>query len=86
MTSELNNSFFKQTIRDAYSNPGTQLGAQNKNFGAVSQTDLMRGYVSSAAQAKARGNKMCFLFIHKSRGNSCLQFSVNHSEVIFSDI
>ena len=23
-----------------YSNPGTQEGAQNKNFGAVSQTDL----------------------------------------------
>ena len=26
----------------AYSNPGTQMVAQNKDFGAVSQTDLTR--------------------------------------------
>ena len=27
---------------DAYSNPGTHVRAQNKNFGAVSQVDLTR--------------------------------------------
>ena len=35
----------------AYSNPGTQVGAQNEDFGAVSQTDLTRGLVSSGTQA-----------------------------------
>ncbi len=34
-----------------YSNPDTQLGAQNKNFGADLQTDLTKGLVTSAPQA-----------------------------------
>lgn len=36
---------------DAYSNPGTQLLAQNKDFSAGWQTDETRGLVSSVAQA-----------------------------------
>ena len=31
-----------------YSNLGTQLGAKNKDFGPVSQTDLTRSLISSA--------------------------------------
>ena len=33
-----------------YSNPGTQVGALNKDFGDVSQTDLTRNLVPSVAQ------------------------------------
>ena len=33
---------FKQAIHGVYSNPGTQVAAQNKDLGAVSQTDLTR--------------------------------------------
>ena len=32
-------AFFGKANQGAYSNPGTQVGAQNKDFGAVSQTD-----------------------------------------------
>ena len=32
---------FSQTNHGAYSNPDTKLGAQNKDFGAVLQTDLI---------------------------------------------
>ena len=35
----------------AYSNPDTQLDAQSKDFGAVSQPCLTRGLISSVAQA-----------------------------------
>ena len=35
----------------AYSNPSTQVGAQNKDFDTVSQPDLTRGLVLSVAQA-----------------------------------
>ena len=33
---------FLTANHDAYSNPGTHVRAQNKNFGAVSQVDLTR--------------------------------------------
>ena len=42
---------FKQANHGAYSNPGTQVGALNKDFGDVSQTDLTRNLVLSMAQA-----------------------------------
>ena len=48
LISQLNNSFF---FYDAYSNPSTQLRAQNNDFGADLQTDLTRTLVSSVAQA-----------------------------------
>ena len=35
-------AFFKQANHGAYLNSGTQFGAQNKNLGAVSYTDLAR--------------------------------------------
>ena len=38
-----------------YSNHGTQVGTQNNDIGAVSQTDLIRGLVSSVAQANWPG-------------------------------
>ena len=34
-----------------YSNPGTQVGVQNKDFNAALQTDLTRGLVLAATQA-----------------------------------
>ena len=34
----------------AYSNPGTQVGSQNNDFSAVSQTDLTRSLVLSVAR------------------------------------
>ena len=37
-------AFFFQANHSAYSNPGTQERAQNKNYSAVSQTDLTRVY------------------------------------------
>ena len=39
---QIHKGFFKQANHGAYSNPGTQMGAQNKDFGAVLQTDLTR--------------------------------------------
>ena len=39
----LNNHLFEKANHGAYSNPGTQLGVQNKDFGAASQTDLTGG-------------------------------------------
>ena len=36
----LNKGFSEQAIHETYSNPGSQVGAQNKDFGAVSQLDL----------------------------------------------
>ena len=41
---------FQQANHGACSNPGTQLGSQNMDFGGVSQTD--QRLVSSVAQAK----------------------------------
>jgi len=35
-----------------YSNPGTQVGAQDKDFSAVSQTDLIRRLLPSVAQIR----------------------------------
>jgi len=35
-----------------YSNPGVQMRAQDKDFGAVLQMDLTRSFVLSAAQAR----------------------------------
>ena len=35
-------------------NPGTQLGTQNKDFGAGSQKDLNRGLVSSGSLSWAK--------------------------------
>ena len=35
---------YQQANHSAYSNPGTQVGTQNKDFGAVSQTDCGAGY------------------------------------------
>ena len=37
----VDNGFLTGQWRGAYSNPGTQVGAENKDFGAVSQTDLV---------------------------------------------
>ena len=38
---QIDNGFFKKVSHGVYSNPGTQEGGvQNKDFGAVSQTDL----------------------------------------------
>ena len=37
-----------------YSNPGTHVGDQEKDFGALSQTDLTRSLVSSVVQASLR--------------------------------
>ena len=34
-----------------YSNPGTHVGTQNKNFSPVSQKDVTRSLVPSVAQA-----------------------------------
>ena len=42
---------FKQANHGAYSNPGTQVGALNKDFGDVSQTDLTINLVPSVAEA-----------------------------------
>ena len=42
---------FKQANHGAYSNPGTQEGALNKDFGDVSQTDLTINLVPSVAEA-----------------------------------
>ena len=36
-----------------YSNPGSQVGAQNKDFGAVSQLDLSRSLVPSVEQTSS---------------------------------
>ena len=41
---------FQQANHGAYSNPGTQVGTQKTNFGAVSQTDLTGSLVSSVTQ------------------------------------
>ena len=41
----------KWANHDAYSNFGTQLGTQCKDFGAVWQTNVARSLVPSAAQA-----------------------------------
>ena len=40
--SNANLSFQPDGNHGAYSNPGTQVGAQNKDIGAVLQTDLTR--------------------------------------------
>ena len=37
---------FEQASHGAYSNPGTQVEAQNKAFGAVSQRDLNQKLIS----------------------------------------
>ena len=37
-----NGNFHSQATLDAYSNPGTQVGTQNKDLGAVFQMDLAR--------------------------------------------
>jgi len=42
---------FLQTNYGAYSNPGNQVGAQDKDFGAVSQMNLIRSLGLSVAQA-----------------------------------
>ena len=42
---------FPFNLIGAYSNPGTQVVAQNRDFGAVSQTDFTRSYAPSVAQA-----------------------------------
>ena len=42
---------YQQANHSAYSNPGTQVGTQNKDFGAVSQTDLTRSSFPSVVQA-----------------------------------
>ena len=39
----LNNHLFEKANQDTYSDPGTRLGVQNKDFDAVSQTDVTRG-------------------------------------------
>ena len=39
----LNNHLFEKANQNTYSDLGTRLGVQNKDFGAVSQTDLTRG-------------------------------------------
>ena len=39
---KIDNGFFFQANDSAYSNPGTQERAQNKDYSAVSQTDLTR--------------------------------------------
>ena len=46
--------FDKKASQDAYSDPGTRLGIQNKDFGTAhaSQMDLTRGWISSVTQAK----------------------------------
>ena len=38
----INKGFSEQVIHETYKNPGSQVGAQNKDFGAVSQLDLSR--------------------------------------------
>ena len=42
---------FWQASHGGYSNAGIWVAAQNKDFGAISQTDLTRSLVSSAEQA-----------------------------------
>ena len=42
---------YQQANHSAHSNPGTQMGTQNKDFGAVSQTDLTRSSFPSVVQA-----------------------------------
>ena len=37
---QIGNDFFNRPITDAYSNLGTQMGAHNKDFGAVLQMDF----------------------------------------------
>ena len=44
----------KWANHDAYSNFGTQVGTQCKDFGAVWQTNVARSLVPSAAQATDR--------------------------------
>ena len=39
---KIDNGFFKQANHGTYSNPSTQVGTQDKDFGAVSQRDLTR--------------------------------------------
>ena len=47
---QINNVFFNRPII-LYSNPGTQVAPQNKDFRTVLQTDLVRTLVPSVAQA-----------------------------------
>ena len=43
-------AFYKQVNHGPYSYLGTEVTAQNKDFGAVSQTDLNRSVFPSVAQ------------------------------------
>ena len=42
----------------AYSNPGTQAGTQNKDFGTVPQSDVTKKFVSVMAQANVATSKI----------------------------
>ena len=49
----LNKGFSEQAIHETCSNPCSQVGAQNKDFGAVSQLDLSRSLVPSVEQTSS---------------------------------
>ena len=48
---QIDNGIFEQANHSVYSIPGTQVRAQSKGFGAVSQMDSTRSLVPSVAQA-----------------------------------
>ena len=55
--------------QDAYSDPGTKLGVQNKDFRAASQTDITEGSVYNASQAIFKLTcDLAFFFRGKGRG------------------
>lgn len=62
---QTDNGFFEHTNHGAYSNPDTQVKAQNKDFSIVSQKDLT--LVWSVTQA--RQQKKCGFFLqgHQSK-------------------
>ena len=49
----LNKGFPEQATHETCSNPCSQVGAQNKDFGAVSQLDLSRSLVPSVEQTSS---------------------------------
>ena len=49
---QIDNGFFNTPLMVRTQNPGTQVGTQNKYFGAVSQKNLTRSLVPSVAQTK----------------------------------
>lgn len=59
LNGQMNNGFSNN--HDVYSNPGKQLGAQNRDFGACLQMELTRGLVSSVAYATSHSSTLNWL-------------------------